>query len=195
MSNEAWARALEEAESPEARDKGLWAKCFVEAGGDEGRAKAAYVTAKVGGKVVPAPAAVPDIVFVCPACGEDCPRLVETCPHCKAVFSENGWKPFPKGANKPLPTSPAAASAAKSGSWRWLKWLIGVPVAGFVILVILGKMTDSPERRARMNDADTIDYCWEEQKRPSLDPSTARVAAQACERMESDFRARWGRAP
>lgn len=39
----AWAKAMEEAESPDQRDKGLWAKCFAEAGGDDTKAKAAYV--------------------------------------------------------------------------------------------------------------------------------------------------------
>lgn len=42
-----WAQAMAESENPDARDAGLWARCFAENGGDESKARAAYVNAKV----------------------------------------------------------------------------------------------------------------------------------------------------
>lgn len=48
MSNDAWADALAEVESPERRDPGLWARSFAEQNGDDLRAKAAYVRYRVG---------------------------------------------------------------------------------------------------------------------------------------------------
>lgn len=53
-NHDIWADALSEAEAPHRRDAGLWAKCFAEAGGDEARAKAAYVQARVGAPQAPA---------------------------------------------------------------------------------------------------------------------------------------------
>lgn len=52
-----WARALDEAESPDLRDRAIWARCFAQAGGDEAKAKAAYIQARAGGSS-PAPAGI-----------------------------------------------------------------------------------------------------------------------------------------
>jgi hypothetical protein len=46
-----WERALREVESSERRP-GLWARCFAEAGGDESKAKAAYITYIQGGRAL-----------------------------------------------------------------------------------------------------------------------------------------------
>lgn len=48
---------MKEAESPADRDPALWAKCFAESEGDEQRAKAAYMRAKVAGSTPPSAAA------------------------------------------------------------------------------------------------------------------------------------------
>ncbi len=53
MSNDAWADALAEVESPERRDPGLWARSFAEQNGDDLKAKAAYVRYRVGAPSVP----------------------------------------------------------------------------------------------------------------------------------------------
>lgn len=82
----------------------------------------------------------------------------------------------------------------KSGS-LW-KWPIGVPVAGFVLMMIIGSCAGrDPDVRARVAEKDAISACWDLQGKKSLDPATARFAAGACEKMESDFRAKWGRNP
>lgn len=40
-----------------------------------------------------------------------------------------------------------------------------------------------------------IDLCWEDQRRKSLPPDQARFIAGACEKMESNFRQRFGHSP
>lgn len=52
-SDQRWADALSEAESPERRQAGLWARCYAEADGVESRAKAAYVKALLAGGATP----------------------------------------------------------------------------------------------------------------------------------------------
>lgn len=47
----------------------------------------------------------------------------------------------------------------------------------------------------RQTHKDTIEYCWEEQKRKSLDPGAARFAASACELMEQEYLKKYGRKP
>jgi hypothetical protein len=46
-----------------------------------------------------------------------------------------------------------------------------------------------------MKDQRAIELCWNEQKRPSLEPGEARFVAAACEKMEADYRAKHGRNP
>lgn len=47
----------------------------------------------------------------------------------------------------------------------------------------------------RRSDKDAIEYCWEEQKRKSLDPGSARFVASTCEFMELQYKQKYGRAP
>lgn len=108
MSNDAWAEALEEAESPDIRDKGLWARCFTEADGDEPRARAAYVRAKVSAAALAPPATPSDVGaepedFFCPNCGTPCKKSAESCRACYAVFGPDGWRPLPE---KPVVVTP-----------------------------------------------------------------------------------------
>ncbi len=56
-SEDSWAAAMKEAESPADRDPALWAKRFAESEGDEQRAKAACMRAKVAGSTPPSAAA------------------------------------------------------------------------------------------------------------------------------------------
>lgn len=72
------------------------------------------------------------------------------------------------------------------------KWIVGVPVGLFVLMMIIGSLSPPSEsgtaRRA-------IDLCWSEQQRKSLPPDQARFIAGACEKMESDFKKKYGHAP
>lgn len=53
----------------------------------------------------------------------------------------------------------------------------------------------SPDAQARARARDAIALCWKEQERKSLPPEQARFVAAACEKLEADYRARWGRDP
>lgn len=155
--NDQWAKALEEAESPELRDKGLWARCFAEQGGDEAKAKAAYVSAKVAASA--APAVEPRVVRdgFCPNCGEDCSMGAMWCSHCKADFTGDGWRPVEKRPSQPPSPSRAQSAhtlvkSAKSrgiyiilglffgllGVHNFYAGRLGVAVAQLLVTVILG---------------------------------------------------------
>jgi hypothetical protein len=72
--------------------------------------------------------------------------------------------------------------------------LVGLAVF-CALLVILVKITDTPEGREKARLRAAIDLCWKEQQRKSIDSSTARIMAGVCEGMESDFRKRYGHNP
>lgn len=154
-SQDNWAAAMKEAESPADRDPALWAKCFAENEGDEQRAKAAYIRAKVA--VGAPPPAVPP-----------------------AVAAE----------------TPPAARPPKKRLLPWWGWVLLTPVVAIGALMLIGALLpDNPDRDARWRAQDAIKLCWSEQGRKSLDAGTARFVAGACEKMERDYEAKWGRKP
>lgn len=151
-SEDSWAAAMKEAESPEDRDPALWAKCFAESEGDEQRAKAAYMRAKVAGGTPPSATAAAE--------------------------------------------EPPAAKPRKKRLLPWWGWVLLAPVIAIGGLMLIGAlMPDNPERDARWRAQDAIKLCLSEQGRKSLDASTARFVAGACEKMERDYEAKWGRKP
>lgn len=81
--------------------------------------------------------------------------------------------------------------AAPKKPTKWWLWVPLISIVGilFVIMIAVGS---TPEAKERAHDRDVIEFCWKEQKRPSLDPSAARFMAGACEKMESDFRQKHG---
>ena len=50
---------------------------------------------------------------------------------------------------------------------------------------------DDPKTRER----EKIAYCWKDQERKSHEPATARFIAGACEKMEADFKQKYGVSP
>ena len=151
-SEDNWAAAMKEAESPADRDPALWAKCFAENDGDEQRAKAAYMRAKVAGSTPPSAAAAVE--------------------------------------------EPSAAKPRKKRLLPWWGWVLLAPVIAIGGLMLIGAlMPNNPERDARWRAQDAIKLCWSEQGRKSLDGATARFVAGACEKMERDYEAKWGRKP
>lgn len=146
-SNDAWAAALEEAESPDRRDKGLWARCFAESGGDDAKAKVAYVTAKVA----PSRSEPPSKAFgYCPNCGVSCEMKASSCYSCRTDFSNR--RPV---ADKPMhignPSVQIVRTAKSRGVYIILALLFGmlgihnfyagrfgVGAAQFLSTVILG---------------------------------------------------------
>lgn len=85
---------------------------------------------------------------------------------------------------------------AKLPHRRIWPWIVGTPVAFFVFMIVFGMIVgSSPEAEQANKDRNAISYCWDRQAGKSLDPATARFAASTCERMESDYRAKYREDP
>jgi predicted amidophosphoribosyltransferase len=107
---------------------------------------------------------------------------LQPCAECGAQISDNA-------AACPQCGSPPTKH---SNVLRWLGAIAFVFVGLFVLGLVVGS---SPEAEARMKDERAIELCWNEQKRPSLEPEEARFVAAACEKMEADYRVKHGRNP
>lgn len=125
-------------------------------------------------------------LIACAECSKEISDKALSCPHCGA----------PQAAPAAFQASTTVPVDSKKTGSSWLRWLIGVPVGGFVILMIVGSCAGgSPEGQARASARDAIELCWTEQSKKSLDPGAARFVAGACEKMEADYRTKWGRNP
>ncbi|SFB50944.1 TM2 domain-containing protein [Delftia tsuruhatensis] len=102
-SNDVWVRAMQEAESADARDAGLWAKCFAESGGDESKAKALYMNHKVGAVQKAAQG-------YCPNCTQAVALDSRKCDFCGADFITGGWRPLEVRPAKPKYGAPVQAN-------------------------------------------------------------------------------------
>lgn len=109
----------------------------------------------------------------CGECGASVSTLAKTCPKCGA----------------PVVVPASIAPRAKGPLWPWVLFAV---VGGGVLLISMGS---TPEARERGTIRRAIEACWTDQKRPSLDPATARLAAATCERMEADFVEKYGVKP
>lgn len=194
-----WASAMAEVEDAQRRDAGLWAKCFAEADGDDSRAKAAYIKVRAA-QLTPAPT-----TGYCPNCNFQVLFEADACPGCKAVFGRgSSWAPTrkPQGVaptsevvsryDVPVQTSigEGPTSSKKGGIWRWI---VGVPVALFAAVMILGLMNSNPDKT---RDRRAYEYCLD--SLASADRSrngTGNFVAGTCEKMRSDFVAKYGRNP
>lgn len=117
-------------------------------------------------------------LIACLECHKEISDKAAACPHCGAPVSAN---------------SPAAVKKKSSGL---LKWVLGVPVGLFVVVIVFGSLkANTPEGQAKARARDAIDLCWSEQKRKSLAPGESQFVAAACERMESDFLSKYGVRP
>lgn len=110
-------------------------------------------------------------LIACAECGKEISDKAAACLHCGAPVT---------GA-----ATVAPPDATKSSSW-W-KWLIGVPVSGFLLLMLIGSCSGTPESRAaKSRQSSAIALCWQEQAKKSNDPATARLMAEACEKMAAE---------
>lgn len=109
----------------------------------------------------------------CLECGAQISEKAASCPQCGAP------------PNKPQEEKPNYFLRVLGGI---VFAVVGLMVLGFII-------GSSPEAEARGKDRYAIEYCWKEQKRQSLAPSEARFIAGACEKLEADFRAKYGSEP
>lgn len=120
-------------------------------------------------------------LIACTECAGQVSDKAGACPHCGAPVSNT--------ASPELVAAAPAVIKSKGGS-LW-KWVLGVPVGGFVLLMLVGSCAGStPEGKERRASRAAIEQCWKEQERKSRDPSGARIIAQACEKMESDYRSK-----
>ncbi len=121
-------------------------------------------------------------LIACSECNKEISDKAFSCPHCGA----------PRRSGGQMQSGGAAAPPAPKKRSIW-KWIIGVPVAGFLALFVYGAyVTSTPDGRERSNERAAIDLCWSEQSRKSNTSGGARFIAGACERMERDFREKWG---
>jgi hypothetical protein len=104
------------------------------------------------------------------------------CPECTAQVSTEAKACPGCGAPPPKPRKSRALLYA----------LLGLPVI-FVTWALT--RTPSPEDMAMTDARYAIEFCWKDQTTKSYTPGTARFVASACEKMERDFRDKYGRNP
>jgi len=68
--------------------------------------------------------------------------------------------------------------------------------ASFIVLTLLAACSQSPQEKAMSRDRDAISFCHEDEKKVvSMGEGARNLMASACEKMESDFRDKYGVAP
>ncbi|PIF37317.1 hypothetical protein CLV01_3916 [Delftia sp. 60] len=91
------------------------------------------------------------------------------------------------------PTPPKPPKPPKS---RIVPWLIGLPVAFFAVLMLAGQLLSTPEGEARWVERETIKICRKETARPEAERKTQQFeSVQDCDRLEFDFKQRYGENP
>jgi hypothetical protein len=123
-------------------------------------------------------------LIVCSDCRKEISDKALSCPNCGA----------PRGNGAQFHTSVESTPQPRKRS-VW-KWVLGIPVLGFAALLIFGAyLSNTPEGQERANSRAAIELCWSEQGRKSNTPGSSRFIAGACEKMERDFREKWGTSP
>ncbi len=90
------------------------------------------------------------------------------------------------------------ATPSEGPKFRPLRWLLGLPVLFFIVLMLVSKLlfTASPDRETQWVERETIRQCWKELKRKPDDDKPRHFTGQAqCEQLEQDFRQRWNDEP
>jgi hypothetical protein len=122
-----------------------------------------------------------------------------TCPECKAEISDKAAACVRCGApitqQRPSqafdrPNTPPPPPHSTRRIWPWF---VAAPILAFFAFGFYASNT--PEGKARAQARQGIETCWDEQKRKSFSPGEQRFIAGACERMEADFRQRYGASP
>lgn len=121
----------------------------------------------------------------CSECGKEISDKATACPHCGAP-----------NINAPTTQPSHADSVPEPKKGGVLKWILGIPVGLLVVMLTIGSIVgNTPEGKERSRERDKIAACWELQAKKSFDPSTARIAAGLCERLEGEFRRKHGMNP
>ncbi|MCG2586528.1 zinc-ribbon domain-containing protein [Massilia sp. TS11] len=93
-------------------------------------------------------------------------------------------------------SSTARACPSCGARPKKFKWWLWLPIALVVLFLGFGAtLSDTPEARAKFADRKAIELCWEDQAKKSNTPVAARTIAGFCEKMEADFKAKYGVSP
>jgi len=110
-----------------------------------------------------------------------------SCPQCAAVLHASGL---------PCPQCKATAPDAPTPKPRLVRWLMGLPVAFFAILMLLGHLFNTPQTEARWVARETVRMCWKEVQKPPKPGQPVHFKEQGeCERLEFDFKHALGENP
>ncbi|GEM_PF-1743372 len=120
----------------------------------------------------------------CKECGKEISDQAAACPSCGA--------PVAKGAAQPAVPTPVGQRKVGCGTVIVVLLVLG---AIFVAILMVMNPEDPAVREERWRKKDAIELCWKEYERKSLDPATKRFVASACEKMEKDFRDKYGQEP
>lgn len=118
------------------------------------------------------------------SCGECAGKVSDSaaaCPHCGA--------PVAKPAV--YSSAPPPAQVKKSGG-TW-KWVLGVPVGFFVLMMVIGGLNSDPEKtQAR----EAYNLCMDNLKADDrARAGNGRLIAGACERLRDEFKQKYGTTP
>lgn len=94
---------------------------------------------------------------------------------------------------KPNPSATADIPTPKP---RLVRWLIGLPVLFFAVLMAMGYFLNTPDSEARWVARETIRLCWKEvEKPPKEDKPVHFTQADECQKLEFDFKAQFNENP
>ena len=76
-------------------------------------------------------------------------------------------------------------------------WIIGLPVAFFAVLMLASQIMFyfSPDKEAQWVERESIRLCWKEREKGPKENTPAQFTEGQCEKMEFDFKSKWGENP
>lgn len=121
-------------------------------------------------------------IIFCTECSGKISDTAATCPHCGA--------PGPTPAPAPAVDSQTATAKKSGGIW---KWIFGVPVGLFVLMIIYGSLISNPER---IHDRNVYETCMDSLKSDDRARSgNGAFIGGVCEKMRNDFIKKYGTTP
>lgn len=124
-------------------------------------------------------------LITCKECGKDISDQAAACPGCGA----------PVQSTQPaMPAPPKSLGDKKVGCGTVILVFGLLGLLGLAVVMAIDPV-DPAASAAQQHDRDVIDLCWKDYGRRSLDPQTKRFVAEVCEKMESDFKQKFGREP
>lgn len=98
-----------------------------------------------------------------------------------------------EGSNAAQPADTPKASSTRN---RIVVWLIALPVIIFAVLMLIGKFMYDPQSQQRWVDAESVKICWKQIAKPEAERKTQEFKSKEdCERLEFDFKTRYGENP